>query len=187
MLLRQTLLYLPAQVLGPIFQLISAFAWTHYLAPAEMGSFALISAAQELAFATILLWFSLYTVRYFDSDAHADDKSAFHATEMAVLLGSSVAMGLALAVIPLGQGGRLGVRHFAVARFISGGPGSRRGRYAGLYGVADGWAGCWVLCGAGDGGRAARDGGNGVDGLRHRSDRLARVCRLPVAVQPSAS
>lgn len=108
MLLRQTLLYLPAQVLGPIFQLISAFAWTHYLAPAEMGSFALISAAQELAFAAALMWFSLYTVRYFDSDAHADDKTAFHATETAVLIGSSIAMGLALIVIPLGHGGRLG-------------------------------------------------------------------------------
>ncbi len=108
MLLRQTLLYLPAQVLGPIFQLISAFAWTHYLAPAEMGSFALISAAQELAFSAALMWFSLYTVRYFDSDAHADHKAEFHATEMAVLIGSSLAMGLALIVIPLGQGGRLG-------------------------------------------------------------------------------
>ena len=55
MLLRQTLLYLPAQVLGPIFQLISAFAWTHFLAPGEMGVFALVSAAQELAFAAALM------------------------------------------------------------------------------------------------------------------------------------
>jgi O-antigen/teichoic acid export membrane protein len=115
MLLRQTLLYLPAQVLGPIFQLISAFAWTHYLAPAEMGSFALISAAQELAFAGALMWFSLYTVRYFDIDAHADHKTEFHATEMAVLIGASIAMGLALIVIPLGQGGRLGGALLAAA------------------------------------------------------------------------
>ncbi|MFX8708237.1 hypothetical protein ABTM42_20340, partial [Acinetobacter baumannii] len=64
MLFRQTLLYLPAQVLGPIFQLISAFAWTHFLAPAEMGSFALIGAAQEFAFTATLGWFSLYTIRY---------------------------------------------------------------------------------------------------------------------------
>ncbi|MEQ1697046.1 MAG: hypothetical protein ABL901_14515 [Hyphomicrobiaceae bacterium] len=115
MLLRQTLLYLPAQVLGPIFQLISAFAWTHYLAPAEMGSFALISAAQELAFAGALMWFSMYTVRYFDSEADADRKAEFHATELAVLIGSSLAMGLALIVIPLGQGGRLGGALLAAA------------------------------------------------------------------------
>lgn len=108
MLLRQTLLYLPAQVLGPIFALISAFAWTHFLAPAEMGSFALIGAAQELAFNFALMWFSLYTVRYFDSAADADRKAEFHATEMAVLIGSSLAMALALAVVPVGQSGRLG-------------------------------------------------------------------------------
>jgi O-antigen/teichoic acid export membrane protein len=107
MLLRQTLLYLPAQVLGPIFQLISAFAWTHYLAPAEMGLFALISAAQELAFSAALSWFSLYTVRYFDSNAAEGDKARFHATESAVLIGSSIAMALATLVIPLGQHGAL--------------------------------------------------------------------------------
>ena len=107
MLLRQTLLYLPAQLLGPVFQLISAFAWTHYLVPAEMGSFALISAAQELAFSVALMWFSLYTVRYFDSGAAADDTTRFHATESAVLIGATLAMGLALTVIPLGQGGAL--------------------------------------------------------------------------------
>ena len=107
MLLRQTLLYLPAQVLGPIFQLISAFAWTHYLAPTEMGAFALISAAQELAFSFALMWFSLYTVRYFDKDADAALKDEFHATEMAVLIGSSIAMVLAVITVPLGQSGRL--------------------------------------------------------------------------------
>ena len=107
MLLRQTLLYLPAQVLGPIFQLISAFAWTHFLAPGEMGVFALVSAAQELAFAAALMWFSLYTVRYFDSGAAAADKTAFHATESAVLIGASLAMALAMVVVPLGTGGRL--------------------------------------------------------------------------------
>lgn len=107
MLLRQTLLYLPAQVLGPIFQLISAFAWTHFLAPAEMGTFALVSAAQELAFAATLMWFSLYTVRYFDSGSDGAGKTRFHATESAVLLASCAAMALAMAVVPLGQGGRL--------------------------------------------------------------------------------
>jgi O-antigen/teichoic acid export membrane protein len=105
MLLRQTLLYLPAQVLGPIFQLISAFAWTHVLAPAEMGSFALISAAQELAFATGLMWFANYTVRYFDANASDADKDRFHATETAVLIAACLAIGVCLAVLPLGASG----------------------------------------------------------------------------------
>ncbi len=105
MLLRQTLLFLPAQVLGPIFQLISAFAWTHVLAPAEMGSFALISAAQELAFATGLMWFANYTVRYFDAAASNAGKDRFHATETAVLIAASLAMGCSLVVLPLGAAG----------------------------------------------------------------------------------
>ena len=107
MLLRQTLLYLPAQVMGPIFALISAFAWTHYLTPPEMGSFALVSAAQELAFSTTLMWFSLYTVRYFDTSAHPDETRAFYGTECAIMLAASVAMALAMAVLPLGPDGRL--------------------------------------------------------------------------------
>lgn len=106
MLLRQTLLYLPAQLIGPIFQLVSAFAWTHYLVPSEMGSFALVNAAQELAFSFTLMWFSLYTVRYFDSHAHAE-RSTFHHTEMAVLLLSSAGMALVIALFPLTQNGPL--------------------------------------------------------------------------------
>ena len=58
MLLRQTLLYLPAQVVGPVFQFVSAVVWTYYLPPAEMGAFALIGAAQELVYLALLFWFS---------------------------------------------------------------------------------------------------------------------------------
>jgi len=107
MLLRQTILYLPAQVMGPIVQVVSAFAWTHVLAPTEMGLFALVSAAQELAFATALLWFSLFTVRYFDSGADAEARARFHATEGAVLAAALIAMAVGLATIPLGASGRL--------------------------------------------------------------------------------
>lgn len=107
MLLRQTVLYLPAQVLGPVFQLISAFAWTHFLAPAEMGSFALISAAQELAYAMALNWFSVFTIRYYDRAASRPEKDRFHATESGVLIAACLAMALGLATIPLGAGGRL--------------------------------------------------------------------------------
>ena len=107
MLLRQTVLYLPAQVLGPIFQLISAFAWTHFLVPAEMGAFALISAAQELAYAMALNWFSVFTIRYYNPAASPAEKSHFHATESGVLIWACLAMAIGLATIPLGAGGRL--------------------------------------------------------------------------------
>jgi len=104
MLLRQTLLYLPAQVLGPLFQLASAFVWTHYLAPGEMGLFALVNAAQELGFATTMMWFALYTVRYFDKSAAEKTQAKFHASESAVMIAASIAMALGLAVLPLGGG-----------------------------------------------------------------------------------
>ncbi|MDB5652395.1 MAG: hypothetical protein JWQ94_8, partial [Tardiphaga sp.] len=29
MLLRQTILYLPAQIIGPLFQLVAMIVWTH--------------------------------------------------------------------------------------------------------------------------------------------------------------
>lgn len=107
MLVRQTLLYLPAQILGPVFQLVSAFAWTHFLAPDEMGSFALVSAAQELAFTLLLGWFAVYTVRYFDTSAPESEKARFYDTEASVLAVSSALMMVALASIPLDQRGTL--------------------------------------------------------------------------------
>lgn len=89
MLLRQTILYLPAQVVGPIFQFISVVAWTHFLSPESMGVFALVTATQELAYTASLFWFTLYTVRHYNSaDAAARDK--FLASETAVVGGSAV-------------------------------------------------------------------------------------------------
>jgi O-antigen/teichoic acid export membrane protein len=49
MLLRQTILYLPAQFVGPLAQFVSVILWTYFLSPEELGAFALITAAQELA------------------------------------------------------------------------------------------------------------------------------------------
>ncbi len=86
MLYRQTLQYLPAQVLGPIFQLVSMVAWTHFLPPAEMGVFALLTAAQELIFVGTTSWLSLYTVRYYDPTADDATRKRFLDTETAALV-----------------------------------------------------------------------------------------------------
>lgn len=91
MLLRQTLLYLPAQVVGPIFQFISVVAWTHFLSPESMGVFALVTATQELAYTATLFWFTLYTVRYHDVDGPEQERRRFLDTEMAVMLASALA------------------------------------------------------------------------------------------------
>lgn len=101
MLLRQTLLYLPAQVLGPLFQFVAVVAWTHFLSPHELGIFALVAAAQELAYTIVLFWFSLYTLRYYEGKSDADKRAAFLNTESAVLLTSSVMTAFGLLLLPL--------------------------------------------------------------------------------------
>ena len=50
MLIRQTFLYLPAQLIGPLFQFIAAVVWTHWLMPDAYGVLTFIFAAQELAY-----------------------------------------------------------------------------------------------------------------------------------------
>lgn len=65
MLFRQTLLYLPAQVIGPLAQFIAAIAWTYFLTPSALGTFAIVVAVQELVLLVTLSWWSSYTLRYF--------------------------------------------------------------------------------------------------------------------------
>ena len=89
MLLRQTLLYLPAQVLGPIVQFLSIILWTYFLDPQQMGVFALITAAQEFGYVGTLFWFTLYTMRYFDKSASREAKAAFLNTESGVMLAAA--------------------------------------------------------------------------------------------------
>ena len=50
MLLRQTLLYLPAQLVGPFALFIAAVVWTHLLPPDAYGTLMLVMAIQELIF-----------------------------------------------------------------------------------------------------------------------------------------
>ncbi len=101
MLLRQTLLYLPAQVLGPLVQFISAVLWTYFLVPEEMGIFALISAVQEFAYIGTTFWFTLYTMRYYDKSAEGEARTTYLNTESGVLLGSLAGTALAVASMPL--------------------------------------------------------------------------------------
>ncbi len=101
MLLRQTLLYLPAQVLGPLVQFISIILWTYFLTPEEMGVFALITAAQEFAYIGTLFWFTLYTMRYFDGSAADAVKQTFLNTESGVMLGAILGSTLGLLTLPL--------------------------------------------------------------------------------------
>ena len=101
MLLRQTLLYLPAQVLGPLAQFVSIVLWTYFLNPAEMGTFALITAAQEFGYIAVMFFFSLYTMRYFDSKAEPRARETFYNTESGVLLCAGIGTTLGVLSLPL--------------------------------------------------------------------------------------
>lgn len=101
MLLKQTLLYLPAQVLGPLVQFVSIVAWTFFLDPAEMGTFALITAAQEFGYIAALFWFTLYTMRYYDKSAKDAERTQFMNTEAGVMLAASLGTVLGVLSLPL--------------------------------------------------------------------------------------
>lgn len=98
MLLKQTILYLPAQLIGPLFLFLSIVVWTHWLSPGDLGLYVLVVAAQELLHVGVA-WFSYYTLRYgagIGSDEVAPD---YRRTEAAVLaLGVLIAAGGALAL-----------------------------------------------------------------------------------------
>lgn len=89
MLLRQTLLYLPAQVLGPVLQMLAVFAWAWWLPAADLGAFTLITAAQELGYMLSLSWFSAYALRYYTATGPHRPR-ARQAAEMLVIAVAAV-------------------------------------------------------------------------------------------------
>ena len=94
MLIRHTILYLPAQLLGPLFQFVAAVVWTHWLQPDAYGVLTSIMAAQELAFVSCLSWWSSYTLRYVGTFDGPEDQAQFQRAENAILLVSSVCQAL---------------------------------------------------------------------------------------------
>lgn len=105
MLIRQTLLYVPAQVVGPLVQLVAMVVWTHFLSPADLGILALIVATQELIYSATLFWFSLATVRYYDHEDHVAARLPFLNSESAAILAASLAASLCVLILPLAVGG----------------------------------------------------------------------------------
>jgi O-antigen/teichoic acid export membrane protein len=101
MLYRQTLLYLPAQALGPVLQLVAAVAWTFFLVPEEMGVLALLASAQELIFTATLQWFSFYTMRFHEGGTTGAARSRFLDTEAGAMLWASVAASVAVSGLAL--------------------------------------------------------------------------------------
>ncbi len=90
MLLRQTILYMPAQLFGPLAQFVAAVVWTHWLSPDAYGQLTAIMAAQELAFVGFLSWWSAYTLRFQGAFETPQDKESFQRSENTILWVSSI-------------------------------------------------------------------------------------------------
>lgn len=87
MLLRRTLRTFPGQIGGPLLQMAGAVVFTHYLAPGELGVYALAWAAQELAYYGLVAWWSAYVQRY--AADHGEDAALnrLNRAETALLAG----------------------------------------------------------------------------------------------------
>jgi O-antigen/teichoic acid export membrane protein len=101
MLLRHTLLYLPAQIVGPLFQLIAVVVWTHVVDGHTLGVITLVTATHELLQIAFLAWWSQYALRYFGRYHDRGEISRFYPTENAVLLVSILLQSLIAIVVLL--------------------------------------------------------------------------------------
>lgn len=86
MLIRQTLAYLPAQLLGPLVQFATAIVLTYLLGAADYGITMLIFASQELVFILCLAWWTTYMMRYAGSLPDDAARERFRQTERGVLM-----------------------------------------------------------------------------------------------------
>ena len=99
MLFRNTLLYLPAQIIGPLAQLVAMVVWTHAIDDLTLGVITLVTATHELLQIVFLAWWSQYALRFLGRYQDAGDAARFYRTENAMLLGSAVAQTLVVVVI----------------------------------------------------------------------------------------
>ena len=101
MLLRHTLLYLPAQFVGPLFQLVAMIVWTHVVDEHTLGIITLVTATHELLQIGFLAWWSQYALRFFGRYQDGNEAARFHRTENTVLLISVILQSIAVVAILL--------------------------------------------------------------------------------------
>lgn len=86
MLLKQTLLYLPAQVLTPLSQLAAVVIWAHFIDVRAIGLLTLLIAVQEISFAVLLRWWAQYVLRFVN--ASTTSRKTFLQTEAFIVYAS---------------------------------------------------------------------------------------------------
>jgi O-antigen/teichoic acid export membrane protein len=122
MLLKHTLLYLPAQFVGPLFQLLAMIVWTHVVDEHTLGIITLITATHELLQIGFLAWWSQYALRFLGRYQDASDAPRFRRTENAVLLASIVLQSAAvigILLLVIAPGARTGLLLATIAYVIT--------------------------------------------------------------------
>lgn len=99
MLLKRTILYLPAQIVGPLFQLVAMIVWTHVVNEHTLGVITLITATHELLQIGFLAWWSQYALRFFGRYQEGDQAERFYRTENIVIILSLVLQSAAVIAV----------------------------------------------------------------------------------------
>ena len=100
MLIKKTLLNLPAQLLAPLSQFVSIVAWTYLADHETIGTVTLITSSQELFNAVALLWWTHFVMRHYHEYAASGELPRLLATSRAVVLIVAILQGV-LALINL--------------------------------------------------------------------------------------
>lgn len=125
MLIRRTLLYLPAQISAPLLQFVAVVAWTHWMGAAEYGVLALATAAQDLAYFIGLGWWTQAMLRYSGDAGDGDERARYLASETTVLIVASLTQAaiafaaVALTDAPMTTGLALAVMAFTATRSLA--------------------------------------------------------------------
>src|SRR6516225_1278940 len=63
-LVRDTILYIPAQLFPPLVQFATMVAWTHLLDPTGFGITTFVMASQEFTALVGITWWTLFVLRF---------------------------------------------------------------------------------------------------------------------------
>jgi O-antigen/teichoic acid export membrane protein len=99
MLFRQTLLYLPAQLFGPLFQFAAAIIWTHQLDATTYGVVTYLIAAQDLIALIVLGGWSAYVLRHRDELGERFGASLRRRDLMVISIASVVQLAAAVPIL----------------------------------------------------------------------------------------
>ena len=90
MFIRQTLLYLPAQILAPALQFATIIVWAHILPVDAVAIATLVVAIQEIGFAAFFMWWSHFVLRHLSKFRVSNEIDKFLGSEPIALIASIV-------------------------------------------------------------------------------------------------